>query len=88
MARTAVGLTIGNSGDDEIFHLRDDYVRAVEAAGALPLVLAPGRPEDAAEILDRVDAVVLSGGADVDPALYGAARHPAVAKSWARTGSR
>lgn len=82
MARVPVGLTIGNSRDAEIFSLRDDYVRAVETAGGLPLVLAPGKPEDApalaAEYLDRVQALVLSGGADVDPALYGEARHATV----------
>ena len=82
MARVAVGLTIGNSRDDEIFSLRDDYVRAVETAGGLPLVLAPGKTEDAparaAEYLDRVQALVLSGGADIDPARYGEARHPTV----------
>lgn len=82
MARVPVGLTIGNSRDAEMFSLRDDYVRAVETAGGLPLVLAPGKPEDApalaAEYLDRVQALVLSGGADVDPALYGEARHPTV----------
>jgi len=82
MARVPVGLTIGNSRDAEMFSLRDDYVRAVETAGGLPLVLTPGKPEDApalaAEYLDRVQALVLSGGADVDPALYGEARHPTV----------
>jgi putative glutamine amidotransferase len=80
MARPAVGLTIGNSDDVEIFHLRDDYVRALETAGALPLVLAPGRPEDAPELLDRLDALVLSGGVDVDPARYGEDRHPKVTR--------
>ena len=58
----------------EIFALRDDYVRAVETAGGLPLVLAPGpaggRRRD---LLDRLDGLVLTGGADVDPALYGEA---------------
>ena len=82
MARVPVGLTIGNSRDAEIFSLRDDYVRAVETAGGLPFVLAPGKPEDApalaAEYLDRVQALLLSGGADIDPALYGEARHPTV----------
>jgi putative glutamine amidotransferase len=82
MARVPVGLTIGNSRDPEVFSLRDDYVRAVETAGGLPLVLAPGKPEDApalaAEYLDRVEALLLSGGADIDPALYGEERHPTV----------
>jgi putative glutamine amidotransferase len=82
MARVPVGLTIGNSKEAEIFALRDDYVRAVETAGGLPLVLAPGTPEDApalaAEYLDHVQALVLSGGADIDPGLYNEARHPTV----------
>jgi putative glutamine amidotransferase len=82
MARVPVGLTIGNSREAEVFSLRDDYVRAVETAGGLPLVLTPGKAEDArglaAEYLDQVDALVLSGGADIDPALYGEARHPTV----------
>jgi len=82
MARVSVGLTIGNSKEAEIYALRDDYVRAVETAGGLPFVLAPGDPADAAalaaEYLDRVDALVLSGGADVDPALYGEERHETV----------
>jgi putative glutamine amidotransferase len=79
MPRVPVGLTIGNSKEAEIFALRDDYVRAVETAGGLPLVLAPGDPGDApalaADYLDRVDALVLSGGADIDPALYGEPPH-------------
>ena len=76
MKRPAVALTIGDAREPEVFQLRDDYVRAVEAAGGLPLVLAPGRPEDAADLLDRVEALVLSGGADVDPAAYGHSPHP------------
>jgi putative glutamine amidotransferase len=82
MPRVPVGLTIGNSKEAEIFALRDDYVRAVQTAGGLPLVLAPGKPEDAAalasEYLDRVEALVLSGGADIDPRLYNEERHPTV----------
>ena len=78
--RLAVGLTIGDSKQPDFFALRDDYVRAIETAGGLPLVLAPGRPEDAADFLDRVDALVLSGGADVDPAAYGEERHPTVTR--------
>ena len=80
MRRVAVGITIGDSGEPEIFGLRDDYVRAVEEAGGLPLVLAPGRPEHAPEFLDRVDALVLTGGADLDPALYGEEAHPTVTR--------
>ena len=44
----AIGVTIENPRQEpEVFRLRDDYVRSVEAAGGLPLIFAPGRPPDA-----------------------------------------
>jgi putative glutamine amidotransferase len=50
------------------------YLRAIEAAGGMPVVLPP--LGDAEAFLDRLDAVCLSGGPDLDPAAYGAAdRH-------------
>jgi putative glutamine amidotransferase len=78
--RPPIGVTIENPRDPEIFRLREDYVRAVEAAGGLPLVFAPGRPEDAPDLLDHVRGLVLTGGADIDPNLYGEERHPTVQK--------
>jgi putative glutamine amidotransferase len=48
-----------------------DYVRAVVRAGGVPLLVPPGAA--AAETLDAVDALVFSGGSDLDPELYGAA---------------
>lgn len=79
MNRPLVGITVGyDARRDDFFALRDDYVRAVEAAGGLPVVLVPGRPEDAEEHLCRLDGVVLSGGADVDPSYYGETPHETV----------
>jgi putative glutamine amidotransferase len=53
------------------------YVRSVELAGGRPLVVPP--VDDAvAETLDALDGLVLSGGADIDPAAYGEEPHPEV----------
>ena len=49
------------------------YVRAVVAAGGVPLLVPPGAPP--AEVLSAVDGLVFSGGSDLDPSLYGAAAH-------------
>lgn len=53
------------------------YVRAIEGAGLVPLVVPPlTHPDQAAAVLGRVDGLVLTGGEDIDPAHYGAAMHP------------
>jgi putative glutamine amidotransferase len=53
-----------------------EYARAVEAAGGVPLLLPPVATAGAAErVVRAIDALVVSGGADVDPALYGATPH-------------
>ena len=53
------------------------YVDAVAAAGGLPVLLPPLDPGDAAGALDGMRGLLVSGGADVDPARYGARPHPA-----------
>jgi gamma-glutamyl-gamma-aminobutyrate hydrolase PuuD len=52
------------------------YVRAVENAGGRPLLVPPSQ-EGVEETLDAVDGLIFSGGADLDPATYGAQAHPA-----------
>jgi putative glutamine amidotransferase len=52
-----------------------DYVDAVERAGGRAVVIPP-LEDDIEQTLDLLDGVVFSGGADVDPARYGADAHP------------
>jgi putative glutamine amidotransferase len=58
------------------------YIRQVAAAGGLPLLVPPlaeDTPEaDVREVLGRLDGLILAGGADVEPARYGAEPHPSV----------
>jgi putative glutamine amidotransferase len=56
-----------------------NYIDAITRAGGLPLVIPPVRDVDPAVLLDTLDGVLLIGGADLDPASYGAEPHPATA---------
>ncbi len=55
------------------FHfLGEAYTNAVERAGGIPVILPSFEdPELMKEAVGRLDGVILSGGADIDPALFG-----------------
>ena len=56
------------------------YLDAVRRAGGDPIGLDPTTPEAEREAaFDAMDGLLLSGGADLDPGLYGQEPHPAVA---------
>ncbi len=58
------------------------YIRQVTSAGGLALLVPPLAEDTPAEevqqLLDRLDGLILAGGADVEPARYGAEPHPRV----------
>ena len=56
-----------------------NYAQAVQRAGGIALLIPPDPAaiEDPDAILDLIDALVLIGGADVHPEVYGADPHPA-----------
>jgi len=52
------------------------YVLAVQDSGARAVLVSPDDTD--ADVLDRLDGLVLSGGSDIDPSLYGEEPHPTV----------
>jgi putative glutamine amidotransferase len=53
------------------------YIAAVQRAGGVAILLPPDEraESDPDEVLDLVDGLVLAGGADIDPSIYGAEPH-------------
>lgn len=72
MAGKVIGITRASHSE-----LRPAYVRAIEAAGGVPRVLpAIADTDTVQQYLNRIDGLLLSGGADVVPEHYGQERHP------------
>ena len=64
-------------GEFRRYVLNEAYASAIAAAGGLPVILPP-HAETVSQLLDLVDGLLLSGGADLDPVLYGESpAHPA-----------
>lgn len=79
-----IGITCGTSAFDP--HARNPqdrlnhaYSRAVQMAGGIPVILptagTSGAEGEGEGLLDRLDGLLLSGGYDVDPALFGEEKH-------------
>jgi putative glutamine amidotransferase len=54
------------------------YLRAIEAAGGLPVVMPPLAPDAVGPLVERLAGVCLSGGPDLSAESYGAKPHPAL----------
>ncbi len=67
-----------DSDGDKMLHFvaAAPYVKAVHKAGGLPLILPIVDADNVDSLFDAIDAIVITGGCDVDPARYGAAPDP------------
>ena len=68
-------------GDNSFSFIMSGYYECVAAAGGIPVILPPiEQNDDIGRVLDRVDAFVMIGGADLDPRRDGFMLHPTVKK--------
>jgi putative glutamine amidotransferase len=77
MARPRIGITVDTHDLPDHYESPTAYATAVEMAGGLPFLL-PYRTDLSLipNFVDALDAVLFSGGNDLDPGLYGQTYHP------------
>ena len=78
MNKPIVGLTTYPASATHGWHTPVLYVDAVLRAGGVPMMLSGQCPDCAERWLDVVDAVVLIGGGDINPAEFGSAGHETI----------
>jgi putative glutamine amidotransferase len=74
----STSITVGEY--PERAYVNSAYLRAVEQAGGIPVLLPPQLSASARDTLwRRLDGLVLTGGGDIEPARFGEAPHPKTA---------
>src|ERR1700685_4131242 len=58
------------------------YLKAIEDAGGIPVVVPPLELGAVGPLLDRVSGVCLSGGPDLDPVAYNERGHAQLGPTW------
>ena len=78
-----IGLNADYKGGAKPYHkLYVDYTKAVEIAGGVPVIIpALEDDEDILTVMATLDGLVLTGGEDIDPAVYGEEAHPSVTRT-------
>ena len=67
-----VGITNGGDLGEGKYRIDTKYVSSVANAGAIPIMLTPTTAkEEIEQLLDMCDGILLSGGPDIDPSIYG-----------------
>ncbi len=72
-----IGLTTYGQDERGRYHLPAEYIHAVRRAGGLPLMIAPGE-RHVDKLLDQLDALIFTGGGDIDPVHYGGRPHETI----------
>lgn len=83
MAAPLIGITANYQAEENskfgTITLGESYVQAVIQAGGIPVLIPVGLSEaQTAALFDRLDGLLLTGGADVDPQRFGGVPHPRI----------
>lgn len=73
---SVIGITSNFRTAEKQYYVDRAYGDAVSAAGGLPLVLPFVAEDRIDQLLGMLDGLVMTGGSDFDPALYGGRLHP------------
>jgi putative glutamine amidotransferase len=75
---TALALARWGLWERQAALLATSYINAIQRAGGMAVMIPPDATfeQDADEMLDLLDGLILAGGNDIDPGLYGADPHP------------
>lgn len=81
MKKQVIGISLNETEDsgDKLHHLPINYLpagyaRGVQQAGGLPILIPVSGKEDAKAYISQIDKLILTGGQNVNPDLYGEKR--------------
>jgi putative glutamine amidotransferase len=76
-AAPLIGITTYGRDESNRFTLPGEYADAVRRAGAVPVLIPPGETQ-IERLLSTLDGLVLAGGGDINPELYGGTLHETI----------
>jgi putative glutamine amidotransferase len=78
--KPVIGVTSSYDWDRDNYILPASYIESIIVCGGLPILLPPTTTMDSEESIALLDGIMLTGGVDVDPSLYGEPPMPALGK--------
>ena len=74
--KARIGIGCGFHEEKEVYFLKKGYTEALARVGGIPLLLPFVGQEEIPYLLEGLEGIILSGGGDPDPSLYGEEPRP------------
>jgi putative glutamine amidotransferase len=78
--KKVIGVTSSYDWEKENYTLPASYIESITSCDGIPIILPPTMNMDVEKILSEVEGILLTGGVDVDPSLYGEPPLPRLGK--------